>query len=120
LQSSSRSRYAGRLSICFFYLNVGTEGHPSIARVEIPQWVADSPGMLSSVHGVLVEQCALLAVRPYPYILHRAHETAKVSVEEKEQIKLRVLLELRRNGVEPEGPSGKSSAKIVSETKRRS
>lgn len=115
LQSKSKKDYAGNLSLHFFYLNVGAEGHPAIARVEIPLWVAQSPPMINDLHAALIDQCRLLGARPYPYILHRAHETARISVAEKEELKLRLLLELRNHEVVPEGPSGKSSAKRRSE-----
>jgi len=119
LQSSSRSRYTGDLSLHFFYLNVGTNGHPAIARVEIPKWVAESANLLGALHAVLLEQCSLLGLRPYPYILHRAHETARISLDEKEEIKLRLMLDLRAGGIELEEPSGKSTAKMSSDLKGR-
>jgi hypothetical protein len=119
MQSTSREKYPDSLSIHFFYVNVGSERHPLIARVEIPKWVAGDGASIDALHGVLLEQCLLLGVRPYPYILHRAHETAKISEAENEQIKLRLLLELRQNGVEPEARSAKSSVKAQSEIKGR-
>ena len=115
LISSSRSRYLGDLALHFFYLNAGEESHPVIARVEIPKWVAVDSERLQILHAALLEQCQLLAARPYPYILHRAHETARISMQEKEQIKLRLLLEMRAQGLEPESASPKSSAKSVSQ-----
>jgi hypothetical protein len=74
---------------------------------------------VDALHRALLEQCALLAARPYPYILHRAHETARISMQESEQIKLRLILEMRSHGLEPEPASGKSSAKAVSSTTGR-
>lgn len=117
MQSASRVKYGGDLSIHFFYLNVGSPGHPSIARLEIPKWVADSDNLLNSLQAALIEQCSLLASRPYPYVLHRAHETARLSSDEKTQLKQRLLLELRSGGAEVEVPSGKSTAKITSQVK---
>ncbi|MFH1184963.1 MAG: DNA double-strand break repair nuclease NurA [Chloroflexota bacterium] len=119
LQSSSRVRYADDLAIHFFYLNVGNDTQPAVARVEIPEWVARDHRRIDALHQVLLDQCALLGARPYPYILHRAHETARVSMQEQEQIKLRLLLEMREHGLEPETVSGKSSAKSVSGSKGR-
>ena len=119
LQSSSRSRYGEELAVHFFYLNVGRDLQPVIARVEVPRWVAAAPGQINTLHSLLLDQCAFLAARPYPYILHRAHETARISMQESQQIKLRLLLELRAQGVEPEPVSGKSSAKSVSGIKGR-
>lgn len=117
LRSSSTSRYLGNLAIHFFYLNVGTTGHPSIARVEVPKWVADAPDELDRLHIELLAQCAQLGARPYPYILHRAHETASISNAEKEEIKLRLVLDLLEEGLVLEDSSGKSTAKASSALK---
>ncbi len=111
MQSSSRPRYSGGRAIHFFYLNVSVTGKPSIARVELPQWVVDDPQKLSLLHGILVQQSRLLGAKPYPYILHRAHETAKVSFDEKEQVELLLSHELRDKGIEMEDKSGKQTAK---------
>jgi hypothetical protein len=119
LQSVSRNRYIEGLSLHFFYLNVGAPRHPTVARVEIPNWVAQSKASVDSLHQALLQQTNMLGAKPYPYILHRAHETARISRDEQEQIKLRILLELRNNGAEPGETSGKASAKHVSEIKGR-
>src|SRR5690606_3528090 len=100
MQSQSAKRYTGVRALHFFYLNVGRENHPWIARVEIPRWVAENDRMLDSLHAVLVRQCRILGARPYPYLLHRAHETAVVTLPEKEQVTQMIILELRRRGVE--------------------
>ncbi len=117
LQSSSARRYVEDLSIHFFYLNIGTKAHPAIARVEIPRWVAEDARMLGAVHAELIEQCLLLGASPYPYILHRAHETARISSQEREEIRLRLMLDLLDGGLELEDPSGKSTAKLSSSLK---
>lgn len=117
LQSRSSARYAGSLAIHFFYLNVGERGRPVIARVELPKWVVADSRKTDDLQSALLAQSRMLGNRPYPYILHRAHETARISQDEKEQIKLKILLELRNGGVEPEGVSGKSSAKTMSAIK---
>jgi hypothetical protein len=51
--------------------------------------------------------------RPYPYLLHRAHETAVVRYEEKNQIEQLLALELRRIHAEVGEISNKSSAKAL-------
>jgi hypothetical protein len=86
IQSRSSKPYQGELGLHFFYLNVGRPGHPYLARVEIPAWVAEDGSMLDNLHAVLVNQCEMISVRRYPYLLHRAHETAVVSLEDKEQV----------------------------------
>jgi hypothetical protein len=111
IQSTSEKKYTGILSLHFFYLNVGTEGHPWPVRVEIPKWVADDKSKLDLLHGVLVEQCRMMGSKPYPYLLHRAHETAVVKMEEKQQIEQMLSMELRNHGEEMDEGSYKQSAK---------
>ena len=119
IQSSSEKKYTGILSLHFFYLNVGTEGHPWPVRVEIPKWVADDKEKLDLLHGVLVEQCRMMGSKPYPYLLHRAHETAVVKMEEKQQIEQMLAMELRNQDEEVDDGSYKQSAKDLHGRKRR-
>ena len=111
LQSGSAENYTGQLALHFFYLNAGTEHHSWLARVEIPAWVAWSQSSVDALQAVLVAQCRILGNRPYPYLLHRAHETALVKMEEKEQVTQMIALELRRRGVELDETSNKQFAK---------
>jgi hypothetical protein len=111
IQSTSEKKYTGTLSLHFFYLNVGTEGHPWSVRVEIPKWVADDKEKLDLLHGVLVEQCRMMGSKPYPYLLHRAHETAVVKMEEKQQIEQMLAMELRNQGDEMDEKSYKQVPK---------
>lgn len=113
IQSSSEKKYTGVLELHFFYLNVGSEGHPWPVRVEIPRWVVDDKEKLDLLHGVLVQQCNMMGSRPYPYLLHRAHETAVVKNEEKLQIEQMLAVELLRNDEEVDQGSHKSSAKAL-------
>ena len=111
MQSQSARSYAGPLALHFFYLNVGRPGSFDLARVEIPAWVAENSTMLDHLHAVLVRQCRIMGARPFPYALHRAHETAVVSLQEKEQVTQMITLELRRRGVPVAGRSHKQAAK---------
>ena len=111
LQSQSARNYTQALALHFFYLNVGRPGKPWLARVEVPAWVVDSKEMLDGLHGVLVSQCRTMGSRPYPYLLHRAHETAVVSLQEKEQVTQMIALELRRRGVQVGEVSQKQAMK---------
>jgi len=111
IQSSSRTHYTGILSLHFFYLNVGDEKHPVIVRVEIPEWVAKEPDKLDALHYALIQQCSIMGAKPYPYILHRAHEIARVSYEEQRQIKQMLQLEQLKNNEDVGQLSGKQSAK---------
>ncbi len=111
IQSQSAKSYPGALKLHFFYLNVGQAGKPYLARVEIPAWVAEDPEKLDSLHAVLIDQCRVMGTRPYPYLLHRAHETAVVTRPEKEQVIAMIAQELRQRGVGVGVLSSKQSAK---------
>jgi hypothetical protein len=111
LQSQMAKSYPGPLALHFFYLNIGRPGHPALARVEIPAWVATNSQMLDTLHASLVQQCRVMGSRPYPYLLHRAHETAVVTLEERDQVTQMILLELRRRKVDVDEASNKQSAK---------
>jgi hypothetical protein len=113
MQSLSSAHYAGDLALHFFYLNAGDERHAWIARVEIPAWVARDEQQLGRLHSALLEQCRTMGVRPYPYLLHRAHELAVVGFEEKQQVEYMLELGLRRAGAEVDQGSAKASAKAL-------
>jgi hypothetical protein len=100
MQSQSAQRYRDELALHFFYLNVGRPNHPWLARVEIPAWVAEDSEKLNNLHAVLVDQCRWMGNRRYPYLLLRAHETAMVSFNERDQVTQMIALELRKQGVE--------------------
>jgi len=83
----------------FFYLNVGRPGHPWLARVDMLAWVASDSQRLGGLHAVLMHQCGMLGTRPYPYALHRAHEIARVTPDEKDQLEMMIANELRKYGI---------------------
>jgi hypothetical protein len=113
MQSKSAADYREDLGLHFFYLNVGRENRPYLARVEIPGWVVAVPDKLAALHSILVEQCRILGSRPYPYLLHRAHEVAVVTRDEKDQVTQMIVLELLRQGVSVDRPSEKQAVKEV-------
>ncbi|HEY5901757.1 MAG TPA: DNA double-strand break repair nuclease NurA [Anaerolineales bacterium] len=119
LVSGSDKNYTGALSLHFFYLNVGSDGHPWPVRVEIPRWVVDDRLKLDLLHCVLLEQCKIMGHRPYPYILHRAHETAVVKHDEKLQITEMLAQELRQREEEMDDISNKQNAKNLPGRRRR-
>lgn len=100
MQSRSARSYRAELALHFFYLNVGRPGNPWLARVEIPAWVAQDREMLEDLHATLVRQCQIMGSRAYPYLLHRAHEAALVSLEERKQVTQMIVKELRLRGLE--------------------
>jgi hypothetical protein len=115
IQSRNANKYPGELSLHFFYLNVGRdERHPYPVRVEIPAWVAASRALLDDLHAVLVQQCQILGTHTYPYLLHRSHEVAVVTQDEKAQVEAMIALEIQnRLGILSE-TSQKQAAKDVS------
>jgi len=118
IQSRSSQRYRDELGLHFFYINVGMPDRPWLARVEIPRWVAINSRMINDLHAVLIDQCRIMGGRPYPYILHRAHETAVVSPAEKDQVQMMLVRELRRLGLEVGEISHKQAAKDLSGKRR--
>jgi hypothetical protein len=61
----------------------------------------------------------MMGSRPYPYLLHRAHETAVVKNEEKQQIEQLLTMELRKNNEDVDDGSYKQSAKDLQGRTRR-
>ncbi len=118
MQSQSARLYHDELGLHFFYLNVGRRGQTRIARVEIPAWVAEDTGRLDGLHASLIQQCRALGERGYPYLLHRAHETALVKMEDKEQVTQMIIQELIRKGVQVGSLSGKQGLKELPGKKR--
>ena len=108
IHSPSAAVYRDEIALHFFYLNIGRAG---LARVEVPAWVAGSSEKLDGLHAALVEQCRIMGPRPYPYLLHRAHEVAVVSIQEKEQVTQMIAQELYQHGVPVGERSYKQSAK---------
>ena len=85
-------------TVHFCYLNLAAEGHdPVIARVEVPAWVAETPGRLALVHASIVAQARITG--DYPYALARADELAFISGPEREAFDEMVTTSLLRAGV---------------------
>jgi len=95
----------------FFYLNVSQTTKPWIVRVEIPDWVASDHVMVNLLHFSLLEQCAIMGSKPYPYCLHRAHESAVVHQHEKAELESQITSRLMQAGVEMDEKSYKQAAK---------
>ncbi len=118
LNSRSNRELDEAVRFSFFYLNCGERHHPQIARVEIPAWVAVDQEALNNLHACLLSQAQITAGVAYPYILHRAHECAVVSVAEKERIQNLMLREFAAQGMPLSGKSGKQRLKDLSGRKR--
>jgi hypothetical protein len=70
--------YYGEHRIYFFYLKAGDE----IARVEIPQWVAENETLLNLTHALVYDQCRRGG--GYPVALSESHEQAVVTGADRE------------------------------------
>lgn len=115
IQSPSAEKFSqrlnGQIALHFFYLNTGLPDKPWLVRVEIPAWVSRQRAMVDLLHATLLQQCKQLGLLSYPYALHRAHEVALVSYQEKEQVQWMIEAELRRLGIEIGQKSHKQSHK---------
>ncbi len=119
LQAKSAEKYADSIALHFFYINVGDEKKPKIARVDIPLWVVNDKKALNNLHSALIEQSKIMGNEPFPYLLHRAHEIAVVTHKDKEEIDQLLAIEIRNNGGDVGEKSGKQSAKdLQGRTKR--
>ncbi|MHB8135186.1 MAG: DNA double-strand break repair nuclease NurA [Anaerolineaceae bacterium] len=114
LQSRAVKQFHGLLAIHFFYLNVGRIGKPQIVRVEIPTWVVLMEEALQITQHNLLEQCRQMGSKAYPYILHRAHETALVSYEERSRLMELIQIEMHNLGLSTGETSNKQQAKNLS------
>jgi len=72
-----KDHYGGHW-VHFFYLRVDGE----IARVEIPQWVAQGESLLDLTHSLVLDQCR--RGQGYPVALAEAHEQAVVTGADRE------------------------------------
>lgn len=111
LQAKSAEKYTESISIHFFYINVGDEKSPKIARIDIPLWVASDEKALKNLHHALIDQAKILGNKPFPYILHRAHEIAVISHGEKKEIDQLLAISIRNNSGEVGEVSSKQFAK---------
>ena len=88
----------------FYYLNGGAE----IARVEIPDWLAQDPELLARSHAMLVRQCELGL--GYPVAISEAHEQAVITGHDREEFRRLTLMLLEQRGL-PTPESAKAFSK---------
>lgn len=119
LQSNSSRFYTADIALHFFYLNMGSM-HNNLVRVEIPAWMAENVAALDLVHHTLLEQAKILGVSPYPYALHRAHEIAILTRQDKQYIEDQLQAGALQYGGYPHAESAKQVAKNSFKTKSRS
>ncbi len=75
--SKITERY-GEHRVYFFYVKAGEE----IARIEVPQWVAQDKRLVGLAHGLALDQCR--KGHGYPVVLSEAHEQAVVTGADRE------------------------------------
>ncbi|MDY6847147.1 MAG: DNA double-strand break repair nuclease NurA, partial [Chloroflexota bacterium] len=119
IYSDTARRFKGDLALHFFYLNVGKPGKPHLVRVEIPAWVARDHELVGVLQAVLTEQSCIMGSRPYPYILHRAHEVAVVTLPEHQHVEEMIVAEFDRRGIPVNEKSNKQYHKVLDRTKTR-
>lgn len=91
--SVPREYYGAEQQVCFYYLHAGAE----IARVEVPQWVADDTELLFLGHSLLAEQCR--RGQGYPAAIAEAHEQAVVSGRDRQLFRRMIAETLEREGL---------------------
>ncbi len=83
----------GEHQVLFYYLNCGDE----IARVEVPQWVAEDESLLALGHSLILDQCR--RGQGYPVAISEAHEQAVITGRDRELFKRMVAESLERKGL---------------------
>ena len=102
LNKEFKSRAGETHEIAFFYLNTAAPGQaPTLARVEIPMWVAEDRRAIAELQALLYHQCHQVASR-YPYVLTRAHELALIKSDEARQLNVIIEVAMARYGVAAE------------------
>ena len=91
--SVPREYYGDGQQVCFYYINAGEE----IARVEVPQWVAEDETLLALSHTLIAEQCR--RGQGYPVAISEAHEQAVITGRDRQLFKQMVSETLERQGL---------------------
>ncbi len=105
--------------IAFFYLKASSGFRETIARVDIPVWVARDKQAVDELHALLLTQCAMQGRNPYPYALTRADELAYVSGKDKAKLDEMISIELRKKGIDPHVFSAKMWGKELARAPKR-
>ena len=105
LSRSEVLREYGDHRIVAFYVR----GCGEIGRVEMPEWVAETPEWLDLIHAVVLDQCAKGG--GYPIILQEAHQRAVVRMQEQEMFHRILARQIRGAGGSAPTYSGKAASK---------
>lgn len=106
--SHIQREYPAGNKICYFYVHIPGGSQGEIGRVELPEWVADDPGLLRFVHSVVLSECA--KGDGYPMILSEAHERAVIRARERDGFYQMLERALHRAGL-PASQSQKQASK---------
>ncbi|MFZ3071286.1 MAG: DNA double-strand break repair nuclease NurA [Anaerolineaceae bacterium] len=98
-EAVTKGEGSSSLKVHFFYLNVGTEKMPYLVRVEFPAWVSQYPQKIDLLHAAIYSDVQVLDTHPYPYLLHRAHELAVISLQEHDYVEDMLLHQFELEGV---------------------
>jgi hypothetical protein len=107
------------LRLHFFYLNVGAPDRPHLARVEIPAWVAEDGEQIALIQAALLDQAQMMGSKPYPYLLHRAHEEALISLDEHQWVEDMIVKAFMQDGLDVGELSNKQYLKDMDMKKTR-
>jgi hypothetical protein len=105
--------------IAFFYKKASSGFRDTIARVDIPVWVARDKQAVDELHAILLTQCGMQGRNPYPYALTRADELAYVSSRDKAKLDEMIGIELRKKGIDPHIFSAKVWGKDLARAPKR-
>lgn len=111
VSSPTSDKFGDDQQVHFFFMNVGTEDFQHLARVEVPAWVAAEKANIALIQAALLDQTRMLGSKPYPYLLHRSHEVALVSMDEHRSVEEMIIREFMREHVPVGSPSQKQAVK---------
>ncbi len=83
--------------VCFFFLNPGVDGR-SIARIDLPLWVAEDEEAVTAVHGLIYDQCQIIG--DYPYVIARADEMAVVGRQDNQELNFMIDIKMQDYGID--------------------
>jgi hypothetical protein len=111
VSSPTSDKFGEDQQVHFFFMNVGTADFQHLARVEVPAWVARDEGNIALIQAALLDQTRMLGSKPYPYLLHRSHEVALVSMDEHQRVEEMIIREFMQKNVPVGSPSQKQAVK---------
>jgi hypothetical protein len=111
VSSPTSDKFGEDQQVHFFFMNVGTADFQHLARVEVPAWVARDEGNIALIQAALLDQTRMLGSKPYPYLLHRSHEVALVSMDEHQRVEEMIIREFMQKSVPVGSPSQKQAVK---------